>query len=39
MMVKLVRCTNCRFVGKVDIPKGSKVKYIRCPGCGKVTLR
>jgi predicted RNA-binding Zn-ribbon protein involved in translation (DUF1610 family) len=36
---KVVKCTSCNFKGSLRIPKGGKVKYARCPGCGKPALR
>jgi predicted RNA-binding Zn-ribbon protein involved in translation (DUF1610 family) len=38
-MKKPVRCTACKFKGVIDVPKGQKVKYTRCPACGQVALR
>lgn len=38
-MKRQVRCTKCNFKGIVDVPKGSKVKFQRCPGCKEVSLR
>lgn len=38
-MKKPVNCQSCRFKGTIDVKKGQKVKNIKCPGCGKATLR
>lgn len=38
-MKKFVKCFSCNFVGVILIQKGQRVKYARCPGCGKVALR
>lgn len=38
-MLKIVKCGSCQFKGKIRVQKGQKVKYVKCPGCGKPTLK